>query len=209
MARYKTDEWLPPRILASSGIVEGDSEVTPLIKSAVNRELQARGFGEVPSGRDLQVKTFALAESGPQVEAAVFPGNLAIDFATPMATIGRYNREGTLVVNLTDPRTRKAAWAGMAGENLKNKPTPGESEDRTRGRLFLREVPGEAAEAVDGTMRRTSGPMPWLLKRPEPVGFSKSNRGQPASWRRRGKCLHDSRSCGESGSELLLEQKKA
>lgn len=125
MSRHKTYEWLPPRILASSGIVEGDSEATPVIKAAVNRELQARGFREVPSGGDLQVATFALAESVPQLEAVVFPGSPAMDFATPIATMGRYNREGTLVVNLIDPRTRKSAWAGMARENLKNKPGAG------------------------------------------------------------------------------------
>jgi hypothetical protein len=125
MSGRKTHEWLPPRILASSGIVEGDSEVTPLIKPAANRELQARGFREVRFGGDLPVATFVLAESVPQLGAVVFPRNLAMDFATPIPTMGRYNRGGTLAVNLINLRTRESAWAGMARENLKNKPGTG------------------------------------------------------------------------------------
>ncbi len=136
-ARYKTYEWLPPKILGKTGVIEGDPEYSPLIKAAVNKQLELKGLREVPSGGDLQVSTLALAESVPQLEAVVFPGYVAMDYATPIATMGRYNREGTLVVNLIDTRTKKSAWAGLAKETLKNKPGAGKEKiDQAAARLF-------------------------------------------------------------------------
>jgi hypothetical protein len=134
---YKTYEWLPPKILAKSGVIEGDPEFAPVIKAAVNKQLAARGLKEVPSGGDLQVSTLALAESVPQLEAVVFPGYIEMDYSTPIATMGRYNREGTLVVNLIDTRTKKSAWAGLAKETLKNKPGAGKEKiDSAATRIF-------------------------------------------------------------------------
>ena len=136
-SRYKTYEWLPPKILTKTGVVEGDPEYAPLIKASVNRQLELKGLREVPSGGDLQVSALALAESIPQLEAVIFPGNVAMDYATPVATVGRYNREGTLVVNLIDTRTKKSAWAGLAKETLKNKPGAGKDKiDKAAVRIF-------------------------------------------------------------------------
>jgi len=136
-SQYKTYQWLAPRVLAKSGIVEDDPEISPVIKDAVNRELAARGFREVPEGGDLQVATTALAESIPQMEAILFPGGMAYDYATPLGTIGRYNRQGTLVINLIDSRTKKSAWAGLARENIDNHPGAGkEKVGKATARLF-------------------------------------------------------------------------
>jgi Domain of unknown function (DUF4136) len=136
-SRYMTYEWLPPRILSKSGIVEGDPDFAPLIKASVDRQLALKGLKEVASGGDLQVSTLALAESIPQLEAVIFPGNVALDYATPIATMGRYNREGTLVVNLIDTRTKKSAWAGLAREALDNKPGAGKKKiDQAAARIF-------------------------------------------------------------------------
>jgi len=127
-SRLKTYQWLPPKIYGKTGIVENDSEFAPLIKDAVGRELDRRGLKEVAEGGDLQVATLALAESIPQLEAVIFPGNVPLDFATPIATMGRYNREGTLVVNLILPGTQKSAWFGMAKETIDNKPGAGKKK---------------------------------------------------------------------------------
>jgi len=142
-SKYKTYEWLPPKVLGKAGVVEGDPEFAPLIKAAVNRQLAARGLTEVPSGGDLQVSTLALAESIPQLEAVVFPGP-AMDFSTPIATMGRYNREGTLVVNLIDTRTKKSAWAGLARETLKNKPGAGKEKIDSAARRIFEKYPVKA-----------------------------------------------------------------
>ncbi len=124
LSRYKTYEWLPPRVLAKTGLLEGDPQYSPLIKAAVGKQLQARGLREVPSGGDLQIATWVLTETTPQLEGYIFMG-VAPDFFTssaPFATVGSYNREGTMVVNLIDPRTKKSAWAAMAKDTIKRQP---------------------------------------------------------------------------------------
>lgn len=136
-SQYKTYQWLPPRVLAKTGIVENDPEIAPVIKDAVNRELAARGFREVADGGDLQVATTALAESVPQMEFIIFPGGMAYDYATPLTSVGRYNREGTLVVNLIDSRTEKSAWAGLARETIDNHPGGGKEKiGKATSRMF-------------------------------------------------------------------------
>jgi hypothetical protein len=136
-SQYKTFAWLPPKILTKTGVVEGDAEFAPLIKAAVGRQLTQLGLVEVAEGGDLQVATLALRESIPQLEALVFPGSLSMDYATPIAAMGRYNHEGTLVVNLIDTRTKKSAWAGLARETVDSKPGSGKKKiDQAAVRIF-------------------------------------------------------------------------
>lgn len=118
---YRTYSWLPTKVLGKAGVVENDPAFDPIIRSAINTELIARGLKEVPEGGDLQVSAIILTASVPQLEAVIFAGHMDLDFATPIATMGRYNREGTLAVNLIDTRTKKFAWAGMITENIDNK----------------------------------------------------------------------------------------
>jgi hypothetical protein len=122
---YKTYQWMPPRVLAKTGIVEDDPVIAPIIKASVNRELIARGLTEVNEGGDLQVITCALNAYIPQLEAVIFPAGTPYDYPTSLSTIGRYNREGTLAISLVDSRTKKFAWAGMITESIDNKPGAG------------------------------------------------------------------------------------
>src|SRR5690242_17443035 len=54
-ARYKTYQWVPVKVLTKTGVVEDDPAVSPAIRTAVNRELAAKGLTEVQEGGDLQV----------------------------------------------------------------------------------------------------------------------------------------------------------
>jgi hypothetical protein len=121
MNQYKTYQWLTTRVLRNTGLVEDDPEVTPLIKDAVNRELTQRGMTEVAEGGDLQISAGVMTDAVPQVEAVIFAGAQDLYFATPVATMGRYNRRGSLIINLIDSKTKKSAWAGIAVENLNDK----------------------------------------------------------------------------------------
>ncbi len=133
-ARYKTYQWLPPRVLTSTGVVENHPVVGPAIKDAINRELAGKGLREVADGGDLQVSAFALREAVPQLEAVVF-GGPDMMYAQPIATMGRYNHEGTLIVNLIDTKTKKSAWIGMVKETI------------DRGEFTgLKKLPGAAAK---------------------------------------------------------------
>src|SRR3954469_13529096 len=74
MARYKTYQWLPTRALTGAGVVENDPVITPLIKDAVNRELNQRGLTEVATGGDLQIAAIVTTHADAQVEAVFMPG---------------------------------------------------------------------------------------------------------------------------------------
>ena len=128
-AAYKTYRWAAPRILTKTGVIENDPVVAPLIKEAVNRELSKKGLTMVSEGGDLEVLTLGSTDAEPQVLAAYYAGGLDMAFATPIATMGRYNRRGTLVVNLVDTSTKKSAWVGMATESLDR---PGEEKNKAK-----------------------------------------------------------------------------
>ncbi len=115
--RYKTYQWLPPKVLTNTGVVENHPVVGPAMKEAINRELAGKGLREVAEGGDLQVSALALRDAIPQLEAVVFGGPDMV-YAQPVATMGRYNHEGTLIVNLIDTKTKKSAWIGMAKETI-------------------------------------------------------------------------------------------
>lgn len=117
-SQFKTYRWLPPKILTKSGVEENDPEFGPLIKDAINHELTRKGLREVSEGGDLEVSTLALAQSIPQLEGFIFMGTTPDFFTAPVATVGRYNREGTLIINLIDAKTQKSAWCGMAKESV-------------------------------------------------------------------------------------------
>jgi hypothetical protein len=133
-ARYKTYQWLPPKVLASTGVVEDPPVIGLAMKDAINRQLVNKGLREVAEGGDLQVSALALRESIPQLEAVVF-GGPDMMYAEPIAMMGRYNHEGTLIVNLIDTKTKKSAWVGMAKETI----------DRGEG-TGLKKLPGAAAK---------------------------------------------------------------
>ena len=133
-AHYKTYQWLPPKVLTKTGVVENHPVLGPAMKDAINQQLAAKGLREVAEGGDLQVSALALRESIPQLEAVVFAGP-AMMYATPVATMGRYNSEGTLIINLIDTKTKKSAWLAMAKETI----------DTTQG-SGLKKLPGAAAK---------------------------------------------------------------
>jgi hypothetical protein len=140
-ASYKTYEWLPTKIRTGAGIVENDPEVTPLIKQAVNEQLAKKGLREVPSGGDLQVATLILTESVPQVEALVFSTGTQPNWGTAVTTVGRYNREGSLFVNLIDTKTKLSAWVGMATESLPDKQGSGKKKIATAAEKMFKKYP--------------------------------------------------------------------
>lgn len=120
LAHYKTYQWYPPRVLTKRGIVENDPTVAPLIRAAVNRELAKRNLTEVETGADLLVSTGALSESIPNIDALIYPGgalpagSLIDPVQSPIASVGRYNKQGTVVVNLIDAATKTSAWVALS-----------------------------------------------------------------------------------------------
>jgi len=142
LSKYKTYQWLPTRVLRNTGLVENDPVLTPLIKQAVNRELTQRGMTEVAEGGDLQVAAGITTSFVPQVEAVYMPGP-DFYFGTPVATMGRYNKKGALILNLIDPKTKKSAWAGVAEEDLKNTQDEGQKKIAKAAENLFKKYPGK------------------------------------------------------------------
>ena len=137
--RYKTYQWNSVRLATKSGIVEDDDVVAPLIRAAVNKQLSAKGMTMVESGGDLIINSAGVASGMYQVEGWLvsFGFDAYWGYGSPMlAEVNRYNKEGTLVVVLVDPSTKKGVWAGFATEALgKESMIPGAVEKAAQ-RLF-------------------------------------------------------------------------
>lgn len=139
--QYKTYQWLPTRVLRSTGLIENDPVLTPLIKEAVNRELAELGLTEVSGSADLQIAAGITTHAVAQVEAVLFAGPYDLDFATPIATMGRYNHKGSLIVNLIDTKTKKSAWAGVAEEDIQKTPGSGQKKIAKAARNLFKKFP--------------------------------------------------------------------
>jgi len=124
LSQYETYQWFPPRVLTKVGLEE-NHVANPVLKEAVGRELSQRGLSEVADDADLQIQAWVLTESVPQLEAVII-ANVVVEAGTymtlgdPVATIGRYNRQGTLYLNLIDRLAKKSAWFAMVTDSLPN-----------------------------------------------------------------------------------------
>ena len=137
LARFQTFKMLPTRVLTGAGVLENDPDVSPMINAALRRELTRKGLTEVSDGADLEVSAGALVVSIPQVEMIIY--NLANDATwgtSPLATIGRYNKEGTLIVNLIDAKEKKSVWLGLAKRALPKESHNDRAIDKAARALF-------------------------------------------------------------------------
>ena len=99
--------------------MDGDERLQPLVSKSVKEQLAKKGYSEVPSGGDLEIVTWVLSEPIPQLEAVLFAPYGGVQWGTDaITTMGRYNRHGTLAVNLIDMKTNKSVWAGMVTRAL-------------------------------------------------------------------------------------------
>jgi len=117
LSQYETYQWFPPRVLTKVGLEE-NHVANPVLKEVVGRQLSERGLMELVDGADLQIQAWVFTESVPQLEAIVYAIDPNMLYGAPIATVGRYNRQGTLFLNLIDRRTKKSAWIGMVTDSL-------------------------------------------------------------------------------------------
>lgn len=122
-ARYKTYQWLPPRIVTKVGIDE-NHPANPVLKEIVGQQLSLKGLNELTDGADLQIQVWVLTETVPQIEAMIVSSvsievsNSVVTVTNASTSINRYNRKGTLYLNLIDRRTMKSAWFAMVSDSL-------------------------------------------------------------------------------------------
>ena len=129
-ASYKTYQWLPPKAMTKKGVDE-NNPINPVVKETVGKQLAQKGLTEVADGGDLLVQVFVLTEPSPQLEA-IFTNDLNMMYGTPVATVGRYNHEGSLFINLIERKTNKSAWSAMVTKSL---PKPPLKPEEVRSKL--------------------------------------------------------------------------
>jgi len=143
LTTYRTYRLLPPKVLTKSGLHEDEPTVGPLIRGALTRELTNKGLIEVSEKADMEVASAATAVSIPQIEALLYSwvadGTSNIGTA-PLATLGRYNKEGTLYVNLIDPRTNRSVWLGISTRAL-GKPANLEGDINKAAQAMFKKYP--------------------------------------------------------------------
>jgi len=150
LAAYRTYRLLPPKVLTKTGLHEDEPTVGPLIREALARELAGKGLTALSEGADLEVASAATAVSIPQIEALVYnwiaDGTSNIGTA-PLAMLGRYNKEGTLYVNLIDPRTNRSVWLGISTRAL-GKPTNLEKDINKAAQALFKKYPALKSDAA-------------------------------------------------------------
>jgi hypothetical protein len=114
-AQYKTYSW--------ERVQTRDPLMVDRIKSAVNGSLAAKGLTEVPTGGDLSIVAIEVTHN--QQTLDTFYNNFGGDrrfggFGDATTTTETY-RVGTLVVDLSDPATKKLVWRGSASDTLSDK----------------------------------------------------------------------------------------
>ncbi len=141
---YKTYQWLPPRLMSRWGLLEDDPVYAPVIRRAVNQELNRKGYKEVAEGGELSVATGGFSRTTSQLEGFLL--NWGFDFyygdwgATVAAPVSRVNREGTFVIILLDSETKQGVWGGLATALIGKPETVGKSIDKAAKRI-LKKLP--------------------------------------------------------------------
>lgn len=141
LSKYKTFTWYPVRVLTKTGVVESDDHWIPLIKGVVREQLLSKGLQEAADGGDMMVAVYALRDASAQLEGIIYPGGVNWGFGMPTATVSRYNFSGTLLVGLTDTKTKKQVWLGIANDSLKSDLSDAEKKVRKAAKKMFEKYP--------------------------------------------------------------------
>jgi len=93
------------------------------VKDAVNGQLSAKGWTEVPSGGDVVVNAFGKTHAEQTLNTFYdgFPGRRWGGFGESTTTTDTY-QVGTLVVDLFDAHSNSLIWRGVASDTLSSNP---------------------------------------------------------------------------------------
>ncbi len=114
-AQYKTYSW--------EQVQTRDPLMVDRIKSAVNGSLAAKGLTEVPTGGDLSILAIEVTHNQQTLDTFYnnFGGGRRFGGFGDATTTTETYRVGTLVVDLSDPATKKLVWRGSASDTLSDK----------------------------------------------------------------------------------------
>jgi hypothetical protein len=112
---YKTYSW--------TKVETANSIWDARVKAAVDKELAARGWTQVPSGGDVSVVAIANTRTEQQVNTYYngFGGRRLGGFGDATTTVNKYN-VGTLVVDMFDRSSKNLIWHASASDTLSGSP---------------------------------------------------------------------------------------
>jgi hypothetical protein len=146
LSKYKTYKLLPVRVMSRNGLLEDDDTISPMIISAVRKELEAKGLMQVDHDEDVRVAAGAIGNVSQHMDVILYSfGVISSDgwSYSEMQGLSTYNHEGTLLVNLINPKTNTSVWFGLAKQAIG-------SEDRGS-----RQVQGNST-AVENAVNKAS-----------------------------------------------------
>ena len=127
ISNYKTFDFF--KIDASGdALSEHSKENLELIKTAITKELQAKGVTQSSTDPDLLVNIGVVVLEKVQTretrvgEYPTYMGTRNYSWQRQDIEVGRY-RDGTVTVHLVEPETKKMVWKGAAQGVLPNKQT--------------------------------------------------------------------------------------
>ncbi len=115
------------------------------VKEAVDRELKAKGWTELPSGGDVSIVAVGTTREKPTLRTFYdgFGGWIWGGFADATTYVENYT-VGTLVIDLFDTSTKKLIWRGSASDVLSGKPEKDEKKvDKAVDKMFEHFPPRE------------------------------------------------------------------
>jgi uncharacterized protein DUF4136 len=136
---YKTYSWAPTRIVSGNDVVDDDPLFSPLIRKAVNAELQSRGFTEIKEGGEMTVFTAGLVTKSAQLEGFLMMWGMNWwwgYYPTAVQTVQRENERGLLFINLIETGSEKPIWGGYATDALPRKGAEYKTVNKATGKLF-------------------------------------------------------------------------
>jgi hypothetical protein len=114
-ARYKTYSWA--KVQTTSSLWD------ERVKTAVDGQLAAKGWEQVPSGGDVEVSAQAATRDQQEFNTLYdsFGGRRRFGgFGTSTTTVDTY-KVGTLIVDVFDASTKNLVWRGVASDTLSDK----------------------------------------------------------------------------------------
>ena len=89
----------------------------------------------------MMVAVYGLRDASAQLEAILYPGGVNWGIGWPTATLSRYNYGGTLAIALTDTKTKKALWLGVAKDSLKSDLSDAEKKAKKGAEKLFQKYP--------------------------------------------------------------------
>jgi hypothetical protein len=121
-SKYKTYFWV-------KGMPAKNPIINQMITDAVEQQLSAKGLAKTDAGGDLQIMFAAATDIDLQI-----PGVTWSSVSNPMATYAQIGppmniHTGTLVVDISDAKTERYLWRGIARQTLTQGPTGNITKD--------------------------------------------------------------------------------